>query len=203
MTDRTATRIRPAAEDDAAGMLAIYGPVVETTAISFESEVPSIEEFRQRIRSGQDVAPWLVCEMDGLVAGYVYGSHFRPRAAYRWSAEVTVYVNDQFRRRRVGRALYESLIACLRFQGFRRAIAAITLPNDASVGLHESIGFKQAGVFPSFGHKFDTWHDLGWWQMDLGGSDDSPSVPLSVTMAAGMAGWPEAVESGLDVVHQT
>ena len=160
-------RIRLATETDAEGMLAIYAPIVLETAISFELEPPTVEEFRGRI--GQTLAryPWLVCEIGGEIAGYAYASEYKPRAAYRWSVEVTVYVNADFRRRGVGRTVYAALFERLRAQGFYNAYAAISLPNDASVGLHESLGFEHLGTMRNVGFKLGRWHDVGWWQMEL------------------------------------
>ncbi|MBT3941622.1 MAG: N-acetyltransferase [Chloroflexi bacterium] len=201
MSERNVRVIRLATEDDAPGMLAIYGPVVENTVISFETEVPTESEFRDRVRAGRDFAPWIVCEIDGVVVGYAYGSRFRPRAAYQWSAEVTVYVNDNVRRRGVGRALYISLIACMRVQGFSSMLAAISLPNLASIGLHESIGFEQIGVFPAVGYKLADWHDVGWWRLEIGNTKAEPEAPLTVTSALGQPGWPDALQAGLDTIR--
>ena len=162
-------RVRLATEDDAEGMLAIYAPVVRETAISFELEPPSVEEFRGRIRATLSGHPWLVCEIDGVIAGYAYASEYKSRAAYRWSVETTVYVSAHFRRRGVGRAVYSALLERLRALGFYNALAAIALPNDASVGLHESLGFKHLGTMRNVGFKLGGWHDVGWWQLELRG----------------------------------
>ncbi len=121
---------------------------------------------------------WLVCERESDVAGYAYGAPLRDRAAYRWSVEVSVYVAESFAGRGVGRELYTALLALLRSQGLRMAVAGITLPNDASVVLHESLGFRQIGVFRKVGWKSEGWRDVGWWQLDLSGDDGSPREPL-------------------------
>jgi L-amino acid N-acyltransferase YncA len=133
-----------------------------------------------RIESGSRTHPWLVYERDGEVAGYAYAGVHRTRAAYRWTAEVTAYVAQSHQRAGVGRALYEELLARLRAQNFRLAVAGITLPNDASVGLHEALGFEPVGVYRNIGWKFGSWHDVGWWQLDLGEPQTSPPPePLS------------------------
>ena len=173
-------RVRLASVDDAKEMLAIYAPVVLETAISFELEPPTVEEFRGRISATLARHPWLVCEIGGAIAGYAYASEYKPRAAYAWSVEVTVYVNADFRRRGVGRAVYTALFERLRAQGFYNAFAAISLPNDASVGLHESLGFTHLGTMRNVGFKLGRWHDVGWWQMELLPASGTPVEPAGM-----------------------
>jgi phosphinothricin acetyltransferase len=129
--------IRLATAHDALGIQAIYAPIVRDTAISFDVEPPTVEEMRQRIISTLAYWPWLVCDRDGDILGYVYASQHRTRQAYQWSVDVSVYVHAAARRSGVGRGLYRSLFALLTLQGFYQAYAGITLPNPASVGLHE------------------------------------------------------------------
>ena len=169
--------IRLATEADAAGMLAIYAPIVRETAISFELEPPPVEEFQSRIASTLTRTPWLVCEIDGDVAGYAYAGPLRTRAAYQWSVEVTVYVNSKYRRLGIGSAVYTSLFDCLRLQGYMNAYGGIALPNPGSVGLHERMGFFHIGTYRNVGYKLETWHDVGWWQLELTGPTNEPSFP--------------------------
>jgi phosphinothricin acetyltransferase len=152
--------IRPAAPADAEGFLAIYAPIVRDTAISFELEPPTADEFRARMTKAH---LWLTAEEDGIL-GYAYAGIFRERPAYRFTAETTVYIHERARRRGVGRALYTELFRQLGERGFVTAVAGITLPNPSSVALHESIGFKPVGVFHKVGFKFGQWHDTGWWE---------------------------------------
>lgn len=159
--------IRLATPDDAAGILAIYKPVVEQTAISFELAPPTVEDMRGRIAKTMPQYPYLVCEADGVVAGYVYGSTFRSRPAYQWTVEVTVYVHEDYRKRGIARALYTALFALVKAQGYMTALSVIALPNDASIYLHESMGFETVGVFRNVGYKLGKWHDTGWWQLAL------------------------------------
>jgi L-amino acid N-acyltransferase YncA len=159
--------LRLASPADAAAILGIYAPNVRETIISFELEPPSVEEMARRIEAGGDRYAWLVCERGGEVAGYAYASSFRPRAAYRWAVEVSVYVSSDHQRRGVGHALYERLLRLLELQRFHLAIATIGLPNDASVLLHERHGFRPVGVFPEAGYKFGRWVDVGMWQRPL------------------------------------
>src|SRR5687767_1173866 len=126
---------RLARPDDAAAILAIYAPYCEASTVSFEVVAPTIEQMADRIEKVLARYPWLICELDGRAAGYVYASQHRERAAYRWAVDVAVYVADTCRRRGVGQALYSTLFSMLRAQGYFKALAGITLPNPASVGL--------------------------------------------------------------------
>lgn len=152
---------------DAAACAAIYAPHVEGSAVSFEERPPDAEEMAQRIERVASTHAWLVAERGGRVVGYAYACPFQARPAYRWSASVSVYVGDGERGRGVGRALYESLFELLRRRGYRMACAGITLPNPASVGLHESLGFASTGVNRQIGWKHGAWRDVGWWQLEL------------------------------------
>ncbi len=192
------TRIRPAVDADADAAFAIYAPIVRTSAITFEYEPPSVAELAERIRTVAARFPWLVLERDGGVCGYAYATTWRPRAAYQWTAETTVYVRDDARRRGVGRALYRSLLACLALQGHRMAIGGITLPNAASVGLHEALGFRPSGVHRACGWKLGAWHDVGFWEIALGpDARGEPSPPRAPSALAGTAEWEAAIASGL------
>jgi phosphinothricin acetyltransferase len=159
--------VRRARPDDARAFAAIYGPIVAETTISFEEVPPSEDEFRARIAAIGETWPWLVGESDGVVLGYVYASQHRARAAYRWSAEVTAYVHGDARGRGVGSALYRTLFRVLARQGFHRAFAGITLPNDPSIALHKSVGFELVGTYAEIGFKFGAWRDVAWWQRPL------------------------------------
>ncbi|MCE2457051.1 MAG: N-acetyltransferase [Dehalococcoidia bacterium] len=190
-------KIRLATEADAEGMLAIYTSIVLETAISFELDPPSVDEFQSRIRSTLTRTPWLVCEIDGEVAGYAYAGSLRTRAAYQWSVEVTVYVNANYRRLGVGSAVYTSLFNCLRFQGYWNAYAAITLPNAGSVGLHEGMGFFRIGTYYNVGYKFGTWHDVGWWQSELGLLPQEPVTPVLLPNMRDTDEFQERISTGL------
>lgn len=146
----------------------IYAPVVRNTAISFEWEAPSVDEMARRIESVLAANyPWVVVEADGQVRGYAYAGAYRTRAAYRWAAEVSVYVDAQHHRGGLGRILYGSLIRLLEAQGFRSAYALATTPNPSSDGLHRSLGFREVGRFPHVGYKFGRWHDVVCWHLAL------------------------------------
>ena len=190
---RRMSNIRMATRADAPGILEIYRPFIETTVVSFETEVPTVAEMEGRISAGLRFAPWLVCVDARGVVGYAYASKYRERAAYQWCVEVSLYVRDGDRRRGVGRSLYRSLFALLRLQGFRAANAVITLPNAASVGLHESFGFRSIGVHTLVGFKLGRWHDVGHWQLELGDRVGAPEPLLSIEVLSRSPGYDAAL----------
>jgi phosphinothricin acetyltransferase len=154
-------------ERDAAACAAIYAPSVEASATSFEERAPDAAAMAARIAAYSATHPWLVAEDGGEVVGYAYACPFQMRPAYRWSASVSVYVAVDRVGQGLGRALYMELLDRLRRQGFRNACAGITLPNAASVGLHESLGFEPVGINREVGWKHGAWRDVGWWQLQL------------------------------------
>ena len=159
---------------DAAGCAAIYAPYVLASATSFEEAAPDEAEMADRIARISATHPWLVAERGGELLGYAYACGHRERPAYRWSTDVSVYVDEGQWRRGVGRRLYEGLLERLSRQGFRTACAGITLPNVASVALHERLGFAPVGVYRGIGWKEGAWRDVGWWQLELGVEDHEP-----------------------------
>lgn len=191
--------IRFASADDAAGVAAIYAPNITGSVISFEAVPPTTEQMRERITSLLAHTPWLVCERGGQLLGYAYASPHAERAAYLWSLNVSVYVAQGGRRQGVGRALYVSLFALLQLAGYRAAHAGVTLPNPASVGLHESLGFVPVGVFRAVGFKLGAWHDVGWWQRELQPRAGVPAPPIAlpVLRAEAAAAVAAALATGL------
>jgi phosphinothricin acetyltransferase len=188
--------IRLATVEDASGMAAIYAPVVSRSAISFEAEPPTETEMAARVVATLPYAPWLVCAAESEVLGFAYASKHRERAAYRWSVDVSVYIDQHVRRRGMGRALYRSLLSLVRLQGFYAAHAGITLPNPASVGLHEALGFVPVGIYRSVGYKLGAWHDVGWWQLPLRERAGEPALPLTVGQARSCPEWETALGTG-------
>ena len=172
--------IRLARQEDAEAIAAIYAPVVRETAISFEVEPPSAEEMARRLDDTMPSHPWLVAERNGEVVGYAYAHRFAERAAYAWSVETSVYLAATARGQRVGHRLYDALIEVAIAQGYRQAIAGIRLPNPASVGLHESFGFRRIGLYERIGWKMGEWHDVGWWQRSLHVGDGPPDRPRRI-----------------------
>ena len=185
--------LRLAHPDDAQQIADIYAPVVLNSSISFEIEPPTVAETRRRL---DDSLTWLVCQKDQEILGYVYASQHRQRPADLWSVDVAVDIRESARRRGVARALYLSLFAILRLQGYRAAHAGVTLPNPGSVGLHESLGFLPVGIYRKVGFKMGQWHDVGWWQLELAERNGQPTAPLSLARAQELPGWSQALETG-------
>ncbi len=183
--------LRSARPRDAAAMLEIYRPSVEQSGISFEFEVPSEDEFAERIRTTLKRFPWLVAigqQQDSATAttsaadsmlGYAYSGPHRARDAYQWSCEVSAYVVSSAHRLGVGRRLYQELFARLEAQGYRNAYAGITLPNDPSQAFHAALGFQPIGVYPRVGWKLGQWRDVAWWGLELGEKEERPARRVS------------------------
>jgi L-amino acid N-acyltransferase YncA len=171
-------RVRLATPGDAVAVAAIYAPFVRDTAISFEWEPPTVEEMAERIARTLERFPWLVLEEEGAVVGYAYATAYRGRAAYQWSAEVSVYVDPRAHGRGVATRLYTALFALLAAQGYRVLYGVIALPNEASVRLHEKGGFERIGVFEGAGYKHGAWHDVLWMRRALLPLDGDPAPPL-------------------------
>ncbi|HET9105022.1 MAG TPA: arsinothricin resistance N-acetyltransferase ArsN1 family B [Solirubrobacteraceae bacterium] len=162
---------------DAAPVAAIYAETGIATVASFEERAPSPEEMAGRMRTILGRYPWLVAESDGAVAGYAYATEHRWRSAYRWAADVTVYIAPGHHRRGAGRALYTELLARLTAQGLHSALAGITLPNPASVGLHEAFGFRRIGVYQNIGYKHGAWRSVAWYQAQLRAPEPDGTAP--------------------------
>ena len=161
---------------DARACAAIYAPYVADSGVSFDEVVPTAAQFEELIAQTSARYPWLVLESDACVVGYAYASQHRARAAYRWAVDVGVYVDRSHQRRGAGRALYEALFELLRRQGLRSVCAGVTLPNDASIGLHRALGFEHVGTYRAIGWKAGAWRDVSWWQLQLApdARDDGP-----------------------------
>lgn len=180
---------------DAAACAAIYAPYVRDTPISFEADPPDAAEMSRRLDATLRTWPWLVAEEDGKVLGYAYGSSHNQRTAYRFSTDSSVYVDVNARRRGLGQRLYRVLFAILERQGFVAVHAGITLPNAASVALHESFGFEPVGVYRGVGFKLGAWHDVGWWQRPLSARSAPPPEPRVWTELRGEPGFEALFET--------
>jgi L-amino acid N-acyltransferase YncA len=192
---------RFATERDAAGVPAIYAPFCESTPVSFELIAPTVEEMAQRMRRLSARFPWLVCEHNGTVAGYVYAGPHRERAAYQWSVDVTAYMGLGYRRAGVGRGLYGCLLKILALQGYFKAYAGVTLPNPGSVGLHEAVGFEPVGVYRGVGYKLGAWHDVVWLQMHIQPEVPVPLPPRGILEVKESEEVQAALENGLALVR--
>ena len=181
-------RIRVATPKDGAAILEIYKWYIENTAVTFETEVPSVEEFERRIENTLVRFPWLVCEIDGAVAGYAYASKHRERAAYQWSADLSIYVDAKFHRKHIATALYQVSVETLRLQGYYTAFAGVTTPNPKSEAFHAAYGFDTVGVFENVGYKLGEWRSVKWFKLTLTDYWKEPIVPKA---------FPEVKDAGV------
>jgi phosphinothricin acetyltransferase len=172
------THLRIASASDGAAVAAIYAPYVRDTPITFETVPPTADEMGRRIEEVLDTHVWLLACEGGLVVGYAYASAHRTRAAYRWSADAAVYLEPGSHRRGIARRLYRALFAVLERQRYVNVYAGITLPNPASVALHEAMGFTPIGVYRRVGYKQGAWYDVGWWSRALRAHGGEPEEPL-------------------------
>jgi L-amino acid N-acyltransferase YncA len=171
------SHLRLATVADAEGILEIYAPYITNTSFTFETEIPPVADFRKRIESYLLNWPWLVCEIDGKIAGYAYSGKHRERVAYQWCTESSVYVHDDFQRRGVAKALYSAVIDLVKWLGYRNLYAVINLPNDKSVSFHEQMGFQYFATYKSVGYKLGRWKNVGWWELQLNEYDLEPKPP--------------------------
>ena len=177
-------RIRVAIDEDAQDIADVYAPAVSTRATSFELTPPDATEMRRRVSTVLPQYPWLVCESSDKVVGYVYATAHRERAAYRWSVDVAAYVKEDAQRRGIARALYTALFEILVAQGYRNAYAGITLPNPASVAMHEAMGFERVGIYHQVGYKMNKWHDVAWFERTLAEHVLEPREPIAFSTLA-------------------
>ena len=193
--------VRLARGSDADEIARIYRPFVESTIISFETVPPEPSEIADRIAATTVRYPWLVCERLNRIMGYAYATRHRERKAYQWSVDTSAYVAPEFWRQGVGGGLYRSLFAILAAQGFVNAYAGIALPNPASVGLHESVGFRAVGVYRSVGYKLGAWHDVGWWELRLGSLASLPAAPVEMSAMQARSDWASLLAEGQSVIR--
>lgn len=177
--------IRPATIDDAAGLLAVYKPYVESTAITFEYEVPSVEEFEGRINTITPEFPWLVCEHEDTIAGYAYAHKHRDRTAYQWSPESTIYLSEAYHGKGIARVLYEAVFAILKMQGFINVYAGVLASNLKSNAFHKAMGFEEIGLYRNIGYKLGEWHSNYWYQLHILPHVINPPVPKRMADIAG------------------
>lgn len=170
-------RLRTACPEDGERLVRLYAPYVRETAVTFEYEAPSAEEFSSRIRETLKRYPYFVAEWGGEPVGYAYASPFHTRAAYQWAAETSVYVKQGLHGKGVGKALYKSLEDALRKQNVQNVNACITYPNEESIRFHEKLGYRTAARFSKCGFKLGRWWDMVWMEKFLGGHD-TPPVPF-------------------------
>jgi L-amino acid N-acyltransferase YncA len=186
--------LRLATTADAAACAAIYAPFVEDTPVSFELRPPTADEMAERLSRVLERTPWIVAEVDGVVRAYAYAIRHRERPAYDWTVETTVYVDDAFTGRGLGRATMTALLDIMRRQGFHLAVAGVTQPNPASTGLHLALGFRRVGKFEAIGWKAGRWHGVEWFALELAPRDRTPE-PIR-PLADVVAEWSLATSGG-------
>jgi L-amino acid N-acyltransferase YncA len=184
-----ARTLRLATEQDAPAIAAIYAPFCEASVVSFETAAPTPQDMASRIRTVTAQLPWLVVDEAGTVGGYAYAGRHHERAAYGWAVNAAVYLGEGYRGRGVGRALYTALFEVLRLQGYFKVCAGITLPNPASVGLHEAMGFTAVGVYRGIGYKKGAWHDVAWYELALQPERLDPPVPRPISDFVHSGAW--------------
>jgi phosphinothricin acetyltransferase len=193
--------IRLAEQRDVPGILEIYTPFILETAVTFEEIVPDEASFWIRIQEIMNELPYLVCEIDGRIAGYAYASAYRSRASYRWSKEVSVYVHPDFHRKKVAHALYTSLHEMVRFQGIANLLAIITMPNEPSVAFHEFFGYRKCGEFSKVGFKLNQWQNVGWFELFIQDENNAPKDRiLRLNEIINLPIFQEAIQNGMNLL---
>jgi L-amino acid N-acyltransferase YncA len=173
-------KIRFISLNDAQATLEIYKPYVLNTYITFEYDVPTLEDWKNKIEKITLKYPWLVCEHEGEIAGYAYGSMHRDRTAYQWSPESTVYISEKYHRKGIARALYQRLFAIMKLQGYVNVYAGVSMPNVKSEEFHKALGFTELGTFKNIGYKLGAWHDTKWFQLQLSEHGLNPPPPRTI-----------------------
>lgn len=172
---------RFAVAEDAKALSDIYAYYVMETPISFEYIPPTPEEFSERIKKISALYPYLVCEHNGEPVGYAYASEFKARIAYQWDVETSIYIDEEYHRMHIASAFYRLLLRMLKLQGFYKAYALITVPNEASESLHRKVGFETIGIFPQTGFKLNEWRDVAFMEKNIAEVQAKPSAPLAIT----------------------
>ena len=192
--------IRPAKENDAKEILNIYAPYILHTPVSFEMEVPDIDDYKQRIIQYQKKLPWLVCQHGDILAGYAYATDHRQRRAYDCTKELSVYVHQDFKNNGIATGLYTALIDILKLQGITNVLAGITLPNPESVGFHERFGFKLVGIYHKVGYKLGRYHDAGWWELPIGDDKSFMHDIVALERIIDSEEWHKAIQTGVSKI---
>jgi phosphinothricin acetyltransferase len=169
--------IRPVQLQDAKSVLDIYRPYIESTAITFETTVPGVEAFADRIKANTEKFPWLIAEEEGAIIGYAYASKHRERAAYQWCVESSVYVMEPYHHTGIANDLYLKLFDILQQSGYINVYAGVTLPNPKSYAFHSKMGFEPIGVYKNIGYKLGKWHNVAWLVKCINPHSDHPSEP--------------------------
>jgi len=186
-------RIRFAGKEDAAAILRIYEAYIKNTRVTFEIDVPTVPEFEARMERITAQFPWLVCEVNGEIAGYAYGSRHGERAAYRWSADLSVYIDEKFHRRGIATALYRGVTELLRRQGYFTVYAGVSTPNPKSEAFHEALGFRNLGEFKNVGYKLGAWCGVAWYELPLADYVAEPKEPCAIGILTEREAWEDVL----------
>ncbi|MEG0693060.1 MAG: N-acetyltransferase family protein [Oscillospiraceae bacterium] len=173
-------KIRFIQKKDSNAVLSIYSPYILNTAITFEYVVPSIEDFKARIDGITSQFPYVVCEIDGEIAGYAYASKHHERKAYQWNRELSVYIAPPYFGKRIATAFYHCLLELLKLQGYKNVYTLVNTDNEASCRLHHSFGFQEIGLAKNTGYKFEKWHDIATLLKQISKYDLSPIEPKPI-----------------------
>jgi len=195
--------IRMAHPRDAMKIWEIYKPYVLNSYTSFETETPDLTAFRARMKNVLKTLPWLVYEYKGLVKGYAYATDHRSRTAYQWTKELSVYIHNDFKGKRIGAAMYITLIELLKLQGVQNCLAGIALPNEASIRFHEKLGFRKVGVYHRVGYKLNGYRDVEWWELFIGDKNKAPGKILPITSLMGQGTYDLAIKMGLKYLQKS
>ena len=172
--------IRLAKISDSKAIVDIYKPFIENTTITFEYEVPTVEEFESRMEEIQRIYPWFVAEIDKKIVGYAYASKYNKRAAYDWAVDFAIYIDPKYHRKGIGKGLYHALLNTLKLQGFNNAYALVTSPNFKSEQIHKALGFTEMGKAKNVGYKMGKWLDVTTFELQFGEHVDNPAKPKCI-----------------------
>jgi L-amino acid N-acyltransferase YncA len=181
----TKFKIRFINSEDIPEVLEIYKPFITSTSITPEYLIPDLEDFSAKIKNIASDYPFLVCEANSKIVGYTYANKFRPAQGHQWSAETSIYISPNYQGNKVARPLYEYLFIILKLQNYINVFAGIVLPNKRSEVFHETLGFRDAGIFRAGIYKFEDWHDVKWVQLNLTGHIKNPPLPKPLKEVVG------------------
>lgn len=170
---------RVAKNSDVKRILDIYTPYITDSLISFEIDVPSLEEFQARFKDIASFYPFIVCESNNQIIGFAYAHQYMERAAYQWDAELSIYIDQSFHGTGIGQNLYLKLFELLKLQNIINVYGCVTSPNPKSDALHKKLGFKTIGVFSKTGYKFGQWIDVTWYEKTIGSHSLNPEPVIS------------------------
>ena len=186
--------IRMATLEDAEAIFRIYAEYIKNTTVTFEIEVLTLTAFRERMAKIMAQFPWLVCEIDGEIAGYAYASKHGERAAYRWSADLSVYISKKFHRRGIATAFYKALAEILRTQGYFTVYAGVSTPNPKSEAFHTALGFRNLGEFRNVGYKLGQWLGVTWYELSLAAYVPEPEEPVGINVLSAKGNCKDVLE---------